>query len=407
MARRLTIRLRSRLALVFALSLLGLQSIAPTPPAMAGLVLIVGLHLLGYLWIRFAASGLRVKRDHRERPIFAGDTFTERLSIRSRAWVPLIWGELRDPNALPGYAGSALIALRPRSQTTVSLRGRALRRGIYALGPVMLTMGDPFGLFEARLHLGAGARRVVYPRPQEAPPLARRHGAVPTEGPSGPDPLDRSPHAVTVRPYVPGDTPRRIHWRTTARRSLPEREALYVKEFNPQSSGDLWLALDMQAEAQFGQEDESSEERAVVLAASLADRVLRQGRGVGMMALGMPATLVPPRGGPEQRWRLLAELAGLHAEGNVSLREALRRLARVARRGDGVVVITASPDDAWLDGIRDLLWRGAQVEAILLTPGQDAAGGEPMAARASVLSDLGVPHHIVPVASRPASRLAA
>jgi uncharacterized protein (DUF58 family) len=407
MVRRLAIRLRSRLALIFALSLLGLQSIAPTPPAMVGLVLIIGLHFLGYLWVRLAAAGVRATRERQEAPTFAGDTFTEQLCIRSRAWVPLLWGELRDPNALPGYPGSALIALRPRSETTVSLEGRALRRGIYALGPITLTMGDPFGLFEACLCLGAGARRVVYPRPQELPPLAQRHGVAPTEGPSGPDPLDRSPHAVTVRPYVPGDTPRRIHWRTTARRSLPGQDALYVKEFDPQSSGNLWLALDMQAEAQFGQEDESTEERAVVLAASLADQALRGGRGVGMIALGAAATLVTPRAGPEQRWRLLAELAGLRAEGDVPLREALRRLARVARRGDGVVVITASPDDAWLDGIRDLMWRGAQVEAILLTPGREAAASAPMAARASALSDLGVPHRIMEIVARPASRLAA
>ena len=46
MAHGLRVRMRSPLALVFALFLLGLQSVAPTPPAMEGLVLIVGLHLL-------------------------------------------------------------------------------------------------------------------------------------------------------------------------------------------------------------------------------------------------------------------------------------------------------------------------------------------------------------------------
>ena len=61
----------------------------------------------------------------------------------------------------------ALVALPPRGTATVPLTGIAGRRGVYALGPVVLAMGDPFGLFEAHLQVAAGARRVVYPRPQE------------------------------------------------------------------------------------------------------------------------------------------------------------------------------------------------------------------------------------------------
>lgn len=422
MAHRLHVRLRSPLALVFALALLGLQSVAPTPPAMAGLVLITGLHLLAYIWVRLAATGLRVTRSSEGTPTFAGDDFQERLTIHSHAWAPLLWGEVRDASALPGYAGSAVIALASRSETTITLSGRALRRGIYAMGPVVLTMGDPFGLFEARLSLGAGSRRVVYPRPQQIPPLAQLRGIVPSEGPAGPDPLDRSPHAVTVRPYVPGDTPRRIHWRTTARRSLPGRDALFVKEFDPQSTGDLWLAMDLDAAAQFGVGDASSEERAVVLAASLVDHVLREGRGVGLMALGATASLLTPRPGPAQRWRLLEELAGMRAEGDTALDEGLRRLSRTVRRGDAVIVITASPDRTWLDGVRALLWRGAQVEALLVVEDGavradgDAHQTDEAATTAhdstvlqleAALTDLGVPHSIVHSVAGPASRLAA
>lgn len=403
MARRLTVRLRSRLPLVFGLALLGLQSVAPTPPAMAGLVLITGLHLLGYVWLRLAAAGLRVTRARQEGPTFAGDAFTERLTLCSRAWVPLLWGELRDASALPGYPGCAVVALGPRAEAAVALPGRAMRRGIYALGPVTIAMGDPFGIYEARLRLGTGSRRVVYPRPLEVLPPARQHGAVPSLGPTAPDALDRSPHAVTVRPYVRGDAPRRIHWRTTARRSFGEQDALFVKEFDLQSSGNLWVALDMEAGAQFGAGDESSEERAVVLGASLADQGLKQGRGVGLMALGAQAALLPPRPGPGQRWHLLEELAAARAVGDVPLGEGLRRLARTARRGDAVCIVTAASNDDWLDGVRALLWRGTQVEAVLLPFDANAPA---IAAAQAALADLGVPHRIIDSFAGPA-RLAA
>jgi len=403
-AQHLTIHLRSRLALAFALMLLGLQSVAPTPPAMAGLVLLLGLHILGYLWVRLAAAGVRVGRERQARPIFVGDSLCERLTIASRSWVPLLWAELHDASALRGYHGRAVTSLAPRAEATVTLEGRALRRGIYALGPVTITLGDPFGLYEARLKVDCGARRVVYPRPVELPPWPQWTGIVPTEGPSGRDLVDHSPHAVTVRPYAPGDTLRHIHWRTTARRSLPDREALFVKEFDPQSSGNVWLALDMQDTVQFGEGESCTEERAVVLAASLSEQTLRRGRSVGLAALGAVATLVPPRPGPEQRWRLLEEMAGLRAEGEVPIGEALRRLARTVRRGDTVVVVTPSPDDAWLDGVRDLLWRGARVAAILLPADQDTLAN---AALTAALAELGVPYRTLDTFAASASRLAA
>lgn len=403
MARRLRVHLRSPFALVFALSLLALQSVAPTPPAMAGLVLIASMHVLAYLWVRLAASGLYVAREHSATPTYTGDAFTERFVIQNRAWVPLLWVELQDASALPGYQGTAVLSLDARSDDVIAIPGRALRRGVYALGPVVVTMGDPFGLLEMRLRIGQGARRVVYPRPTEIAPFDRSPGAVPSEGLSRQETLDRSLQAVTVRPYVPGDAPRRIHWRTTARRSLPQHDALFVKEFDPQATSSLWVVLDLQAAAQFGEGDASSEERAIVLAASLAHQGLQEGRGVGLLAMGASISLLVPRSGAEQRWRLLEELAGMRAEGDVPLADVLERLSHTITRGHDVAVIATALDDAWVEGVRTLLWRGAHVHAILLAtepptatnnlqPPSHATSRDAMAA---ALADLGVPLLIV------------
>jgi len=46
----------------------------------------------------------------------------------------------------------------------------------------------------------------------------------------------------TVRPYAPGDSFNRIHWRSTAR--LGE---IQVKEFDLEQTADVWLFVDWRA----------------------------------------------------------------------------------------------------------------------------------------------------------------
>ena len=109
---------------------------------------------------------------------------------------------------------------------------------------------------------------------------------------------------------LPGDTLRRIHWRTTAR-----REELYVKEYDNELAGDLWIVLDLHSVVQAGQGDLTTEEHGVTLAASLAAAMLRQNRAVGFLSEGAVATLLPLEGGETQLWRILRSLASARALG--------------------------------------------------------------------------------------------
>ena len=118
--------------------------------------------------------------------------------IQNRAWVPLLWVELQDASALPGYQGTAVLSLDARSDDVIAIPGRALRRGVYALGPVVVTMGDPFGLLEMRLRIGRG--HVSSPAPHRDRPFDRSPGAV-LQNLSRQETLDRGLQAVTVRPY--------------------------------------------------------------------------------------------------------------------------------------------------------------------------------------------------------------
>ena len=53
--------------------------------------------------------------------------------------------------------------------------------------------------------------------------------------------LQTTPLATTVRPYAPGDSMNRIHWKSTARHN-----EIQVKEFDLEQTADAWIVIDLQ-----------------------------------------------------------------------------------------------------------------------------------------------------------------
>ena len=100
--------------------------------------------------------------------------------------------------------------------------------------------------------------------------------------------LQTTPLATTVRPYAPGDSMNRIHWKSTAR-----HDEIQVKEFDLEQTADAWIVLDLQRSVQTGRGDDSTVESAVRAAASIADKALQENRAVGM-TVNVGADGVPP-----------------------------------------------------------------------------------------------------------------
>ena len=135
---------------------------------------------------------------------------------------------------------------------------------------------------------------IVYPRIDRLPlwrlPSANLEGshAAPERT------LQTSPLATTVRPYAPGDSMNRIHWKSTARHN-----EIQVKEFDLEQTADVWIFLDLDRRVQAGTGEESSTEIAIRAAASIADRSLTENRAVGLTVFGHRMSVLPAdRGGP-------------------------------------------------------------------------------------------------------------
>jgi len=389
-----SVRATSRLPLIVAVVLLILQIFSPSKPIKFLLIVDVGMLGVSYVWAQELAKGVSLQRKRRYGWAQVGDILEERWIMHNDAWVPALWVEIVDHGNLKGYSANRAIGLGAHTSLNWTTRGKCETRGVYSLGPVNIRMGDPFGLFEVHISYPHRDTFVVYPAIADVPRLVEPFGIARGAAHANVRSLDFTTNASSVRQYVPGDALKRIHWKTTARRSIEGQEEFFVKEFDLEPSGDLWLVLDMDASVHAGQGKESTEEYAVTLSASLANQLLRDNHAVGLISYDTEPVVIPPQKGHEQLWEILKALAGIHAIATVSLAELLQLFEPALRGRISVALITPSTDPAWVRGVTDLLRDGVHPTGILLDARTFGGDGNVEAIR-GILADLGVVAHVL------------
>lgn len=389
-----SLKMASRVPVLATVVLLVLQIFSPAPSIMFVLVAIGGVLAASYLWARQMAWGVTIERKRRYGWAQVGDVLEERFVMHNDSSVPVLWAEVRDLSDLPGYDASRAVGLGSRDSTRWTTEGVCERRGVYSLGPLEVHVGDPFGLFEVILQHRYMETFVVYPPIAALPPLIEPRGMTRGAARANIRSLELTTNASSVRHYTPGDALNRIHWRTTARRSTSDREEIFVKEFDLEPSGDIWLILDLHARWLVGEGAESTEEYAVIIAASLANDMLRRNHAVGLIAYGEEPVVIPPQKGYQQLWELLRVLAGVHSVSQTPLGDVLKHVEPIIGRGTSATLITPSCDPEWLDGLSALLRRGIHSTGLLLDASSFGGDGDTQGV-VEALADVGVAGHII------------
>jgi uncharacterized protein (DUF58 family) len=173
-------------------------------------------------------------------------------------------------------------------------------RGYHQLTGFRLSTRFPFGLIRKSRDVAAPAQLLVYPAlcavPEHLLPGGRtEQGKRQVARPS------RRGDFFGLREFRPGDDPRDVHWRVSARRGR-----LFIRESEEESSRTVLVALEDAA----GGVPEAAYEAAVSLTASIALHLLKGGFLVGLSA---GATALPPAGGSSQATPILQALATVRA----------------------------------------------------------------------------------------------
>jgi uncharacterized protein (DUF58 family) len=139
-----------------------------------------------------------------------------------------------------------------------------------------------------------------------------------------------------------------------------------VKMFELDPASDIWVVLDLHAAHHVGQGEDSTEEVAVSVAASISRYFIQQNRSVGMISFGKTLRVDEPDRGQNHYTRLLETLALAKASGDAPLSNLLLEESRRFGRHTTVVVVTPSTDTKWALTLTSLAARGVKVAAVLL-----------------------------------------
>jgi uncharacterized protein (DUF58 family) len=325
-----------------------------------GIVVTGGSYVVTRFGLADLEAGYVLDRAHAE----VGDTMRATYTVRNTSRLPKLWLELHNPSNLPVPLPGRALALGPRGERSWVARVPLVRRGHYRVDQVVIRTGDPFGFFESHASVGRSSSVTVYPRVESLPAWTLPPAQIEGSHAQAVRTAQTTPHVTSIRPYAPGDSYNRIHWKSTARQS-----ELQVKEFDLEQTADVWIYLDLEAGVHAGHGDDSTLEYAVRAAASIGARALIENRALGMTAVGARAIVLPPDRGPRQQQKMMQLLAAVQADGDRPFRDVLVQGIPRLRRGMTVIVITPSTELEWIRPLTALRSRG--VTTAVVTP--DAA----------------------------------
>jgi len=342
-------------------------------------------------WGAQALDRVTYRRVLSRRVAWWGEGVTLRIEADNDKRLPLPWLRIADDiPALPlstrlqasGKAGRrqlpALFSVLGYQRVARTYTVTCTTRGEHTFGPAALRAGDIFGLSTATTSLPVYDTLLIYPKVVPLTmldlPASRPFGDRGARRRLFEDPL----RSVGVRDYVTGDSPRHVHWKTTAHTGT-----LQVRVFEPVRTLRAALFLDVatgRAADAFGVRrylgyDTDLLELAIVTAASIAVHLLADGFEVGLYANGGAArqeglVRLAPSATADAATTILTALALLPPMPTLPLSQMLAEEAPRLPLGADAVIVSAAPTAELLAAAGRLRAEGHT--ATLIAIGEDA-----------------------------------
>jgi uncharacterized protein (DUF58 family) len=320
------------------------------PLGVAGVGLLLAV-LLTRLWAGFARGPARVRYTVSPQPAVEGGRVRVAISANRSSGVPVASIVVRGRLGRLGEHAVRLRGHGRRADGELDL-GR-LPRGTFQVSGVALELGDHLGLHTVTTPVTVDATAVVvHPRLTELETLFSDAGRF---GADGRRLLLRRPAGFdfhSVREYEQGESLRRVHWPTTAKRGQ-----LMVKELEDSPHDAMVVLLDCDPCGAAGTSPESSFDQAARAAGSILDAHLRRGRDVTLVTTGAGHSLVRVRARDPDRRAALDALAAAEPDAPLPLGRTLRHGLPAALRNGELTIVTANLDAPAVDAILGLAQR--------------------------------------------------
>jgi uncharacterized protein (DUF58 family) len=357
------------------------------PLGVVGLGLVLAA-LAARVWVGLVRGPLAVAYAPEPATAVEGDRVRLRIDAERRSRVPV--GSIVAHGRL-GRLGAFERRLRGGGRASSGLvdLGR-LPRGRFALTDTRVVLGDFLGLESVDARVTAPTTAIVVePRIVELAALfsdAGRHGG------DGRRLLLHRPAGFdfhSVREYEQGESLRRVHWPTTARRGQ-----LMVKELEDAPRDAVVVLLDCDPAGAVGTPPDSSFDVAVRAAGSVLRAYAARGRKATLVTTGKEPSLVQVCSLQDDFRAALGALAAAEADALHGLAAALGRDSTPATRAGELVVVTSTRAPQGFDAV---LGSGSRRLVSLVWVDAPSFAGRPTRAEPGVLklAAAGVPVAVV------------
>jgi uncharacterized protein (DUF58 family) len=333
---------RSEWALVLGGAVLGAAiAFGSRPLGVAGIGLVLAA-TAARAWAQFLRAPVRIIQAAEPSPATEGEEVTLRTVV-DRSSGGLV-GSAHVRGRL-GRLGPFECRLRGRGRR---LSGKAslgrVSRGRYVISDAVLELGEPLGLESVSHPVPPATAIVVHPRLVELRSLFSEVGRL---GGDGRRMLLRRPVGFdfhSVREYEQGESLRRVHWPTTARRGQ-----LMVKELEDAPRDAVVVLLDCAPACAAGRPPESSFDAAARAAGSVVRMYAARGRRSVLVTTGRSPSAVTVTSLEGDFRAALEALAAADADAPYGLARELGRPSTAAARSGELVVVTAALEAQTVD----------------------------------------------------------
>lgn len=274
-----------------------------------------------------------------------------RITNRSRRRTPML--ALQDQVQDSTGAAISLAAIRGKRHTDVAYRLPTTKRGLLNVGPLHITVGDPFGLTRSKVKASGRVQLVVHAPLTDLGVLRATAGHDPTADRKRSRSLAMGgDEFFAMRPYVVGDDLRRVNWRASSR-----TEELVVRQQEQPQTGRVTVILDLQSQA-YGAD---GFERSVSAALSVLHAAWKGGDALRFGTSGVGAfTEIRSR---SELDIIDEQLALVQATSSASL---IRSISQACQAGGGgtLVILTGRPSQEIVESIESARRQYGQVIAV-------------------------------------------